>query len=77
MRVIFALLLVLGLILSCSALAQDNKDIVNMTEENEVVFAIISDPHMGSSEPSNTNKMFHYNQDMKVDGGRDQLQQRC
>jgi len=64
MRTTLTLLLALGLLLSCSALAQDNMDIVNMTEENEVVFAIISDPHMGSSEPSNTNKMFHYNQDI-------------
>jgi 3',5'-cyclic AMP phosphodiesterase CpdA len=64
MRVTLALLLALSLLLSCSALAQNNKDIVNMTEENEVVFAVISDPHMGSSEPSNTNKMFHYNQDI-------------
>jgi len=64
MRSIIALLLAVCLLLTGNAFAKGNEDIVNMTEENKVVFAVITDPHMGSSEPSNTNKMFHYNQDI-------------
>jgi len=56
-----SLLVVVFLITSCGAVAQD---IVNMTEENRVIFAVITDPHIGSGEVDNTNKMFHYNQDV-------------
>lgn len=48
--------------LSMGAFAQNN--ITFMPLENEVSFAIISDPHIGMWEPDNAAKMFHYNQDV-------------
>ncbi len=61
-RIVFAVLLAVSLALTGAGTAQQNVSM--QSEENEITFAVISDPHMGMGEPANTNKMFHYNQDV-------------
>lgn len=60
--IILAVLLAVSLTLTGAGTAQHNVSM--QSEENEVTFAVISDPHMGTGELNNTNKMFHYNQDV-------------
>ncbi|MCX8207442.1 MAG: metallophosphoesterase [Methanothrix sp.] len=60
--ILFALLLVVSITLTGAGTTQQSVSM--QSEENEVTFAVISDPHIGMGELSNTNKMFHYNQDV-------------
>lgn len=63
-KLALVLLLASSLLISGHVLAQDGDNTKDMTEENEVIFAILSDPHIGSGETVNTNKMYNYNQEI-------------